>query len=363
MSAAAPLRVLALLPYPVGIAPGQRYRIEQWAPWLREHGIEVELSACLTQAQMRWLYRSGHLARKAWAALAGHLRRLRQMRRWTQYDVAYLYREATFFGPPWVEARLARRWPIVYDFDDAIYLPTASTAHAWVARLKRRDKAAEICRLARDVTVGNESLAIWARVHNPRVSVIPSTIDTDAYVLRERPENPKPVVGWTGSPTTAPYLATLGPALLALSRRVEFELKVIGARIDLPGLDVRCQEWNAATEADDLRTVDVGLMPLADDEWSRGKCALKALQYMALGIPAVVSPVGVNASIVCDGVNGFHARSDTDWVDRIALLLGDRDLRQRLGASARRTVETGFSARVQAPRMAEVLLGAARRAG
>jgi glycosyltransferase involved in cell wall biosynthesis len=117
--------------------------------------------------------------------------------------------------------------------------------------------------------------------------------------------------------------------------------------------------WRAETEADDLRPLDVGVMPLPDDEWSRGKCGMKALQYMALGIPPVVSPVGVNATIVRDGINGFHARTDDEWVEKIGLLLRDPDLRARLGAEARRTVEDGFSALVQVPRMAQVLREAA----
>jgi glycosyltransferase involved in cell wall biosynthesis len=113
-------------------------------------------------------------------------------------------------------------------------------------------------------------------------------------------------------------------------------------------------QWRADTEVEDLREVDVGLMPLSDDEWSQGKCGGKALQYMALGIPPIVSPVGVNARIVRDGVNGFHARTEDDWVDRIATLLRDCSLRRALGSEARRTIETSYSARIQVPRIARV---------
>jgi glycosyltransferase involved in cell wall biosynthesis len=122
---------------------------------------------------------------------------------------------------------------------------------------------------------------------------------------------------------------------------------------------VHCKPWRAESEVEDLRGFDVGLMPLPDDEWSRGKCGLKALQYMALGIPPVVSPVGVNTSIVRDGINGFHARSEEEWVDRITLLLSDESLRHRMGSEARRTVEQSYSHRVHAPRMARVLREAA----
>jgi len=142
---------------------------------------------------------------------------------------------------------------------------------------------------------------------------------------------------------------------------VEFRLRVIGATLEMDGLDVECLPWRAASEVEDLRPLDVGLMPLTDDEWSRGKCGLKALQYMALGIPPVVSPVGVNSTIVEDRLSGFHARDDGEGVEKIRLLLADAALRARLGAAARQTVERTYSARVQAPRMAQVFREAAGR--
>jgi glycosyltransferase involved in cell wall biosynthesis len=356
------LGVLALVPYPTGRVPGQRYRIEQWAPLLRAQGVDLAFAPFLTPAALDVLYRPGHTLAKARATLRGHLRRVCDLRRAAAFDVAYVYREAALLGPAWVERRLARRLPFVFDFDDAIYLPAASAANAWTVALEPRDKTATICRLARHVIVGNETLAAFARRHARSVSVVPSTIDTDAYVARPRAPNPRPVIGWTGSLTTLPYLEALAPALRRLRARVDFELRVIGAepRGDgFAGIDVRPMPWSAASEADDLRGFDVGLMPLPDDGWSRGKCGMKALQYMGLGIPAVVSPVGVNATLVEPGVSGFHARGDDEWVERLARLAGDPELRARLGAAGRRTVEAGYSARVQAPRVAEILRAAA----
>jgi glycosyltransferase involved in cell wall biosynthesis len=151
----------------------------------------------------------------------------------------------------------------------------------------------------------------------------------------------------------------LAHALRRLREKQEFELRVIGAKVEIEGLAVRCLPWRAETEPDDLRALDVGVMPLPDDEWSRGKCGMKALQYMALGIPPVVSPVGVNATIVRDGVNGFYASTDEEWIDRIALLLEDEPLRRSLGQEARRTVEESYNARTHASRMARILTEAA----
>jgi glycosyltransferase involved in cell wall biosynthesis len=210
---------------------------------------------------------------------------------------------------------------------------------------------------------GNEHLAAFARRHAPRVTVIPSTIDTVQYGIRPRPPSARPVIGWTGSATTLPYLAAILPALRRLRARMDFELRVIGGHLDDADLAITNVAWSAATEIEDLRAIDIGLMPLADDEWARGKCGMKALQYMALGIPPVVSPVGVNTTIVRHGVNGVLATMDDEWVARLEELGRDPALRARLGGEARRTVETEYSAAVHAPRMAAVLRDAAAQAG
>lgn len=350
-----PLRVLAVLPYPVGRVPGQRFRIEQWAPKLEDLGISVSFSPFLSEGTMDVLYRPGGNLAKVAGTIAGYLRRLRDLPRLRGYDLAFVYREATLLGPPLFETLLRRRVPFVFDFDDAIYLPATSAANWWVRRLKDPAKTDKLCRLARHVTVGNEVLAEYSRPLARAVTVIPTTIDTDAYQALPRSPNPTPIVGWSGSTTTLPYLLALGDTLRALQEKVRFKLLVVGGQVSLPGLDVECLPWHADTEAQDLRPMDVGLMPLPDDAWSRGKCGAKALQYMALGIPAVVSPVGVNATIVQDGSNGFHASDSSTWVDRLHRLLVDSDLRARLGAAARRTVEARYSSHTHARRLALLL--------
>jgi glycosyltransferase involved in cell wall biosynthesis len=353
------IRVLALVPYPADRAPGQRYRIEQWAPFLQKQGVHVTLSPFLSQRGMEVLYEPSNVMVKAWETLRGYRKRLAEALKPTSADVIFVYREAALLGPAWIEQVLGLRRPLVFDFDDAIYLADTSRANAWSRRLKSVTKVETICRVARHVTVGNEFLAEYAKDRAREVTVIPSTIDTDVYQIRPRAQNRVPVIGWTGSVTTVPYLMALAPALRRLREKQEFELRVIGANIEIEGLAVRCLPWRAETEPDDLRALDVGLMPLRDDEWSRGKCGMKALQYMALGIPPVVSPVGVNTAIVRDGVNGFCAGAEEEWIDRIALLLEDEPLRRSLGQEARRTVEESYSARAHAPRLARILTEAA----
>ena len=353
------IRALALVPYPTNRAPGQRYRIEQWAPFLHREGVDVTLSPFLSWRGMEVLYEPGHVPVKVWETVRGYLRRFAEALRPTSADIIFVYREAALLGPAWIEQLLALRRPLVFDFDDAIYLADTSQVNAWSRGLKSLTKVEAICNVARHVTVGNEFLARYARDRARGVTVIPSTIDTDVYQIQPRAQNRVPVIGWTGSVTTVPYLMAVAPALRRLREKQEFELRVIGASIDIDGLAVRCLPWRAETEPDDLRALDVGLMPLPDDEWSRGKCGMKALQYMALGIPPVVSPVGVNTTIVRDGVNGFYARAEEEWIDRIELLLEDEPLRRSLGQEARRTVEESYSARAHAPRMARILTEAA----
>ena len=353
------IQVLALIPYPIDRAPGQRFRIEQWAPFLHRQGVHVTFSPFLSRRGMAVLYEPGHVAVKLRETLRGYLKRLAEALRRTRTDVIFVYREAALLGPAWIERLFALHRPLVFDFDDAIYLAATSQANAWSRGLKSMGKVESICRVARHVTVGNEFLAKYAKHRAREVTVVPSTIDTAVYQVVPRARNRVPVIGWTGSVTTVPHLVALSPALRRLREKREFELRVIGAKVDIEGLAVSCVPWQAETEPADLRALDVGLMPLPDDEWSRGKCGMKALQYMGLGIPPVVSPIGVNATIVRDGVNGLHAHTEEEWIDRIGLLLADERLRQSLGREARRTIEESYSALAHAPRVARILTEAA----
>lgn len=349
------VRVAALVPYPLRRAPGQRYRIEQWAPLMRGEGVEVDLLPFLDDATLDVLYERGHFVTKGAGVVGGYVRRLRQLGRLQDYDVAYVFREAAFLPSTFVEKAVARRMPFVYDFDDAIYLPATSAANASLRFLKSTAKVSTLCRMATQVTVGNAHLADYARRHARAVTTIPSTIDTSSYLPGPRRPSAVPVIGWTGSATTVPYLEEILPALRVLRSSFDFELRVIGGRLSVDGLRVTCVPWNADSEVEDLRAIDIGLMPLPDDEWTRGKCGMKALQYMGLAIPAVVSPVGANAEIIRDGRNGFHARTQEDWVARLGSLIRDPSLRMRLGAAGRETVEKEYSAAVHAPRLAGVL--------
>jgi glycosyltransferase involved in cell wall biosynthesis len=207
------------------------------------------------------------------------------------------------------------------------------------------------------VVVGNFWLADYARQYNPRVTVIPTSINTEQYKPAHKNEsNGKLVVGWTGSSTSQTHLEMFASLLRELKSRRDVELRVISNREPvLPDIEYSWRSWSAETEVADLAHFDVGIMPMPDDEWAKGKCALKALQYMAMGIPTICSAVGANRDVIQHGENGLLARSDEDWLTNLESLLDDAALRQRLGAMGRRTVEDRYSMKSCADLFAKVV--------
>jgi glycosyltransferase involved in cell wall biosynthesis len=354
------MRVLFLLPYAEETVPGQRFRVEQWIPHLRAHGVTCDASSSLTAAEQRVLYSRKPMAVKA-AVLAGSLTRcLRRLPRRGQYDVVWLHRTMLLAGPPLVERLLFRvGTPVIYEFDDAIWLTKTVRANRLWGALKWSSKTATLCKAAAGVVVGNDYLADYARAHNENVWVVPTTVEETP--LRQGDEQrPGPVViGWSGSATTQEDLEHIAGALERVARAADVEFSIIGGEIAIPGARVVCRPWSPEAEVE-LRRFDVGIMPLPNDPWRRGKCGLKALQYMAEGIPTVASPVGVNTTILQDGENGLLAATEDEWVEKLLRLIADPALRCKLGEGGRSTVETAFTPRVVVPRLVEILDAVAR---
>jgi glycosyltransferase involved in cell wall biosynthesis len=351
------MRILALVPSIYNTSPGQRFRIEQWEPLLRERGIELTFRAFESEDLHRMLYRRGMMGRKLLLISGAFTRRASTLRSVEEYDAVYLFREAAILGPAILERWIAYSGvPIIFDFDDAIFVPYRSPSNGYLSLFKLPSKTRTICRMASHIMAGNSYLADYARKVNDRVTIVPTTIDLGAYTLDDkRLDSDLPVIGWSGSYSTVQHLDTLRCALQRLSKLEKFRLRVIGARnYEMEGLEVDAVEWRAETEVEDLRPIDIGVMPLPEDAWSRGKCGLKALQYMALGIPTVCSPVGVNHEIIQDGENGMLAASEDEWVEKLRLLLNSARLRHSLGRAGRRTVEEKYSAAVQAPRVYDI---------
>lgn len=361
------MNVLAFVPYLVDTVPGQRFRIEQWAKALATQGVHFHFVPFESEAFRRVVHLERHHLKKVMELARGTVRRIRHLAALRDgWDVLFLHRELLPVGPPFLERILAaKEIPVVYDFDDAIFLPDTSDANRWFHWLKQPKKTSAICRLSDHTIVGNRYLQEYALRYTSSVSVIPTTIDTDAYTPKESAQiDGLPVIGWSGSLTTLKHLKTIGQILQELRKQLPFRLKVIGSeRFSLPGVEVIPQAWNPRTEVEDLKSIDIGLMPLPDDPWARGKCGLKILQYMAVGVPTVASPVGVNAQIIEDGKNGFLASRPEEWVEKLMNLASDEALRQRFALEGRRTVVERYSAKQYAPRLLEILQAVSGKAG
>lgn len=360
------MRLLAIVPSLYDTSPGQRYRIEQWEPLLRERGVEIDYHSFEDEALHALIYKAGNIRQKLQLVSRAFARRTSLLRRVRDYDAVYVFREAALLGPPVFERMIARSGvPLIFDFDDAIFVPYRSPSNGYLSYLKFPAKTRTICRLATHVMAGNPFLADYARAVNRNVTIVPTTIDTEKYTVDEtKTAAEPPVIGWSGSYSTVQHLDTLRDVLQRLAREERFRLRVIGTpQYKLEGVDVEAMPWRAATETADLSVMDIGIMPLPDDRWSKGKCGLKALQYMALGIPTICSPVGVNTDIIQDNANGFIAATEDEWIEKLKALLRSAELRKRLGRAGRSTVETQYSALVQAPRVYQILEAIVRQPG
>ncbi len=353
------MNVLVYVPYLYNTAPGQRFRLEQWAKLLEPKGVNFHFVPFESEILNQIWHKQDHHARKVTELLRSIFRRLDALKLARNgWDIAIVHRELLPIGPAILERFLSRKGiPMLYDFDDAIFLPDVSDANRRFRWLKCPKKTGTICRLSTHTIVGNEYLKAYALQYTDRVSVIPTTIDTDHYVPKAHVDiDGLAVIGWSGSLTTLKHLRWIEPALKALHRVKPFRLKVIGTeRYRSEDLDVECKSWNAEREVTDLQSFDIGIMPLPDDPWAKGKCGLKALQYMAVGVPTVASPVGVNQEIIRDGHNGFLASTHTEWVEKLSHLLENQKLREEFSREGRRTVEQKYSAKIQAHRFLTLL--------
>lgn len=336
-----------LVPYPHGEAPSQRFRFEQYFSILEKQGYKLEIYPFLNQSTWQILYSEGNSVRKIMGLLGSFFRRLILLFKLRKADYIFIHREAAQIGPPifeWIIAKVLRR-KYIYDFDDAIWLPNYSETNKRFQRLKAYWKVNYCMKWADKVTAGNEYLADYARQFNSNVQVIPTTIDTENHhsILSDH-HSEQLVIGWTGTHTTMHYLDELVPVIKELEQVFDFTFLVISNQSPKYKLrSLQFLKWNKETEISDLSTFHIGVMPLQKDIWSEGKCGFKGLQYMALEIATIMSPVGVNTSIVENGVNGFLASGAEDWKEKLTLLLQDKELRIKLGKNGRKTIEEKYS--------------------
>ncbi len=343
-------KILFIASHRQGRAPNQRFRFEQYLSFLEQNGYSCTVSSLISADDDKILYRKGHYLDKLKFVHKGFSIRRKDVGRMNEFDIIFICREALMTRSTYFERAFARsRAKVVYDFDDSIWLMNVSDANRRWSWVKDPGKTSKIIAMADRVFAGNEYLADYARQFNANMNVVPTTIDTDEYKPLDVHKDGPVCIGWSGSITTIQHFQYALPALRQLKGRYggRIIIRVIGdANYVNEELDIKGMAWRKDTELKDLAVIDIGIMPLPDDEWARGKCGLKGLQYMGMGIPAIMSPVGVNNSIIQDGVNGFLADGTNEWVEKISRLVDDAELRARIGAEARRTVEEHYSVKV-----------------
>lgn len=329
-------------------SPSQRFRFEQYLDFLRSENYICSHVYLLDEASDKTFYASGKLFQKGLILLSSFFLLLKHTY-FKKYDIIYVQREAFMLGTAYFERELAKRSKLVFDFDDTIWEQQTGEIKSENKKfyfLKNPNKTKSIIMSADMVFAGNQYLAEYALINNENVRIIPTTIDTEIYQVVEKDEKDQICIGWSGSFSTIIHLEHVLEALKELKEKHRDKIcfKVIGDGTFVnEELDIQGIPWNKTTELEDLSEIDIGIMPLPDDEWTKGKCGLKALQYMALGIPTVMSPVGVNTDIAQEGISGYFASTDSEWVEKLSILIDSYSKRKEVGLVGRKVVEERFS--------------------
>jgi glycosyltransferase involved in cell wall biosynthesis len=346
-------KVLLLLPYPLHTAPSQRFRIEAYFPLMQQHGIVIKAQPFFNEKAWSRLYKPGYFISKSLDVGKGFIKRL-----WAviflvhKYDFVLVHREASPIGPPifeWIVTKIWRK-KLVFDFDDAIWIPAISEQNKIANSIKCFWKTKWICKWAYKVTAGNNYLANYASQFNANVTILPTVVDTqNRYRTLVNQSIHKPAIGWTGSHSTMKYLDLIIPVLKQLEKEKEFDFYVISNKEpEFQLQSLKFIKWTEETEIEDLSKINIGLMPLESDRWSEGKCGFKIIQYLALGIPALATPVGVNKNIIDDHINGFLCYDQESWYNSISLLLEEEHIRNQMGKKGREKIAREFSIQANA---------------
>lgn len=359
------MKVLALASYPREAAC-TRYRVEQFVQPLAERGITMTVRPFMDSDLFDSLYKDRSWLRLGAGLATSALLRTRDVLSATSADVIFVQREAMLLGPPvieWLANRVLRR-PMVLDLDDATYVPyTSPTYGRFTKALKFFGKTDYLIRWSRTVVCGNQTIAEYVSSQGGHTEIIPTVVDLEKFRPRESRDESVPVLGWVGSHSTFPFLESILPALAELAKSNSFKLKIVGAgraQVSIPGVEVENLEWNLEREVEDFRSTDIGLYPLNPDSWTMGKSGFKAIQWMAVGIPFVVTPIGAAGEIGEANVTHYIATTHEEWIAKLKGLLADAEKRRAMGEAGRQYAVKHYSVSAQADKLAKVLTNAAK---
>lgn len=351
-------KLLIICPNPEGYAPGQRLKYEQYFDYFRANGYDITVTSFITEPFQQIVYQKGHLLKKAFWTLYGYARRVKDLFRMPHYDLVYVFLWVAPFAPPVFEKltrKLARK--LLYDIDDAVFLIPPSSANPIANYLRSPKNHISLMRSADHVITCTPYLDNFVRKYNTRTTDISSTINTQVY----RPKadyqvKEKLVIGWSGSHSTSKYLHLLDNVFRDLAKDYDFKLVVMGdPTFHLAGVDIEVLPWKESYEVDVISSFDIGVYPLPEEEWVLGKSGLKALQYMAIGIPTVATAFGTIFRIINHGENGFLVKTEDEWKAALGRLIEDETLRRSLGRKAAETVEKEYSINANKDRYLKIL--------
>ncbi|MBK7816730.1 MAG: glycosyltransferase family 4 protein [Sphingobacteriaceae bacterium] len=341
-------RVLILVAHRPNRSPSQRYRFEQYLPYLQQHGFEFTWSPLLNEKDDAVFYGKGSFFKKLMILLKGHLQRRRDVSRFKEFDIIFIQREASFFGSSYFEMRAHKSGKkVIFDFDDAIWMADTSPGNKkweWVKDPKKFNANVSFANL---VIAGNTYLADKAKnFAKADVHIIPTTVDTNVHIPKwELRGKEKITIGWSGSFSTIKHFEEVVSVLKALNKKHQGKLqfKVLGdSNYKNEELEIKGIAWSLESEVNELNSFDIGLMPLPNDEWAKGKCGLKALTYMSCEVPVVMSGVGVNTEIAENGC-AIIANTKEEWMNALEELINDKSKREALGKKGRNRVEEKYS--------------------
>lgn len=341
-------RILIICPFPQGVAAGQRLKYEQYLNFWQENGYEITISSFMDMPMWKIVYTSGNYMPKVFGTLRGHCRRLRDVFRVGRYDLVYIHMWVTPLGSSFFERLyrlLSRR--LVYDIEDNIILSKANKLNPFITMLKGPGKARHLIKTADHVVSSSPFLNDYCLGLNRKKAstYISSSVNTNRFIPANSYNNKKIVtIGWTGTFSSKEYLDLLRDVFLKLSKRIDFKLRIISNfHYDLPGINLEVIQWTKETEVEDLQGIDIGIYPLVQDDWVLGKSGLKAIQYMAFGLPTVATDVGTTPRIIKHMTNGWLVKTNDEWVEALEQLIKNSQLRRDLGEAARMTVLENYS--------------------
>lgn len=340
---------MVICPFPEGIAAGQRLKYEQYFDDWRADGFEIEISSFMDEAMWSVVYTEGNFIRKFIGTLKGYLRRFFNIFSLRKYNIVYIFMWVTPIGPPFFEYIFRKlSTNLIYDLEDNAMLNKTNKLNPMMSILRGNKKIDYLIRNADHLITSSPFLNEYCMEKNKNnlSTYISSSLNMERYIPTNKYNNEKKIViGWTGTFSSKEYLESLETMFKELSKRVDFKLLIIGNfDYELEGVDLEVIKWNEKTEILDLCKIDIGVYPLPQDDWVLGKSGLKALQYMALGLPTVATDVGTTPMIISHMIDGWLVSEDNEaWIDALETLIKDAGLRKKLGENARKRIIENYS--------------------